>query len=65
MIHVSNFRSVKRIDTIIDTFAKVRKSIPSKLILLGDGPELMDLKEKARHLNLEDEVLFLGKQKLG
>ncbi|PHK49222.1 N-acetyl-alpha-D-glucosaminyl L-malate synthase BshA [Staphylococcus edaphicus] len=62
LIHVSNFRSVKRIDTIIDTFAKVRKSIPSKLILLGDGPELMDLKEKARHLNLEDEVLFLGKQ---
>lgn len=62
LIHVSNFRSVKRIDTIIDTFARVHKAIPSKLILLGDGPELMDMKEKARQLNLEDVVLFLGKQ---
>ncbi|MDW4283996.1 N-acetyl-alpha-D-glucosaminyl L-malate synthase BshA [Staphylococcus saprophyticus] len=62
LIHVSNFRSVKRIDTIIDTFARVHKAIPSKLILLGDGPELMDIKEKARQLNLEDAVLFLGKQ---
>ncbi|MDW3973963.1 N-acetyl-alpha-D-glucosaminyl L-malate synthase BshA [Staphylococcus saprophyticus] len=62
LIHVSNFRSVKRIDTIIDTFARVHKAIPSKLILLGDGPELMDMKEKARQLNLEDAVLFLGKQ---
>ena len=40
LIHVSNFRQVKRIDTIIETFAKVREKIPSKLILLGDGPEL-------------------------
>lgn len=62
LIHVSNFRSVKRIDTIIDTFARVHKAIPSKLILLGYGPELMDMKEKARQLNLEDAVLFLGKQ---
>lgn len=62
LIHVSNFRSVKRIDTIIDTFARVHKAIPSKLILLGDGPELMDMKEKARQLNLEDAVLYLGKQ---
>ncbi|MGE7267695.1 N-acetyl-alpha-D-glucosaminyl L-malate synthase BshA [Staphylococcus saprophyticus] len=62
LIHVSNFRLVKRIDTIIDTFARVHKAIPSKLILLGDGPELMDMKEKARQLNLEDAVLFLGKQ---
>lgn len=62
LIHVSNFRSVKRIDTIIDTFAKVHNSMPSKLLLLGDGPELMDMKQKARDLNIEDEVLFLGKQ---
>ncbi|WP_436859990.1 N-acetyl-alpha-D-glucosaminyl L-malate synthase BshA [Staphylococcus caeli] len=62
LIHVSNFRTVKRIDTIIDTFSKVHQSIPSKLILLGDGPELMAMKEKARQLDLEDHVLFLGKQ---
>ncbi|MEY8599570.1 N-acetyl-alpha-D-glucosaminyl L-malate synthase BshA [Staphylococcus shinii] len=62
LIHVSNFRTVKRIDTIIDTFAKVHQALPSKLILLGDGPELMDMKKKARDLGIEDAVLFLGKQ---
>ncbi len=42
---VSNFRQVKRIDTIIETFAKVREKIPSKLILLGDGPELVPMRQ--------------------
>ncbi len=62
LIHVSNFRKVKRIDTIIETFAKVRERIPSKLILLGDGPELLDMRQKARDLDVEEHVLFLGKQ---
>ncbi|MBX5318264.1 N-acetyl-alpha-D-glucosaminyl L-malate synthase BshA [Staphylococcus caprae] len=62
LIHVSNFRKVKRIDTIIETFAKVRERIPSKLILLGDGPELLDMRQKARNLDVEEHVLFLGKQ---
>ena len=62
LIHVSNFRKVKRIDTILETFAKVHKHIPSKLILLGDGPELLDMRKIARSLHIEDDVLFLGKQ---
>ena len=62
LIHVSNFRKVKRIDTIIDTFAKVRAEQPAKLLLLGDGPELMDMKAKAHEMNLPDDILFLGKQ---
>ncbi|MBC3048712.1 N-acetyl-alpha-D-glucosaminyl L-malate synthase BshA [Staphylococcus capitis] len=62
LIHVSNFRRVKRIDTIIETFAKVHERIPSKLILLGDGPELLDMRQKAHELNVEEHVLFLGKQ---
>lgn len=62
LIHVSNFRRVKRIDAIIETFAKVHERIPSKLILLGDGPELLDMRQKARELNVEEHVLFLGKQ---
>src|SRR5699024_11837397 len=61
-IHVSNFRAVKRIDTVIETFAKIHQKLPSKLILLGDGPQLMDMKAKARELDIEDAVLFLGKQ---
>ncbi|EEQ80040.1 MULTISPECIES: N-acetyl-alpha-D-glucosaminyl L-malate synthase BshA [Staphylococcus] len=62
LIHVSNFRSVKRIDTIIETFAKVHEKIPSKLVLLGDGPELIDMRQKTRDLGVEEHVLFLGKQ---
>ena len=62
LIHVSNFRSVKRIDTIIETFAKVHENIPSKLVLLGDGPELIDMRQKTRDLGVEEHVLFLGKQ---
>ncbi|MDK4213231.1 N-acetyl-alpha-D-glucosaminyl L-malate synthase BshA [Staphylococcus warneri] len=62
LIHVSNFRSVKRIDTIIETFAKVHEKIPSKLVLLGDGPELVDMRQKTRDLGVEEHVLFLGKQ---
>ncbi|GGG85062.1 N-acetyl-alpha-D-glucosaminyl L-malate synthase BshA [Staphylococcus pragensis] len=62
LIHVSNFRRVKRIDTILETFAKVHAKLPSKLILLGDGPELLDMRKKARELDIEEYVLFLGKQ---
>lgn len=62
IIHVSNFRAVKRIDTIIETFAKIHAQLPSKLLLLGDGPELMDMKQKAKNLGIEDHVRFLGKQ---
>ena len=64
IIHVSNFRAVKRIDTIIETFTKIHAQLPSKLLLLGDGPELMDMKQKAKSLGVEDHVLFLGKQDL-
>lgn len=62
IIHVSNFRAVKRIDTIIETFTKIHAQLPSKLLLLGDGPELMDMKQKAKSLGVVDHVLFLGKQ---
>ncbi|MDN6206248.1 MAG: N-acetyl-alpha-D-glucosaminyl L-malate synthase BshA, partial [Staphylococcus simulans] len=62
LIHVSNFRQVKRIDTIIETFKKVHDQIPSKLLLLGDGPELMEMKRLVRELDIEDDVMFLGKQ---
>ena len=62
IIHVSNFRKVKRIDTIIDTFERIRQQTKAKLLLIGDGPELLDMREKVRALNLLDDVLFLGKQ---
>ena len=62
IIHVSNFRAVKRIDTVIETFAKIHKQMPSKLLLIGDGPELMDMKQLAKDLDVEEHVIFLGKQ---
>lgn len=62
IIHVSNFRKVKRIDTIIDTFHHIRQQTKAKLLLIGDGPELLDMREKVRDLDLLDDVLFLGKQ---
>ncbi|EKU47465.1 N-acetyl-alpha-D-glucosaminyl L-malate synthase BshA [Staphylococcus massiliensis] len=62
IIHVSNFRRVKRIDTIIETFYYIRKEMKAKLILLGDGPELIDMKAYARQLGCFDDILFLGKQ---
>ncbi|WP_042196114.1 N-acetyl-alpha-D-glucosaminyl L-malate synthase BshA [Paenibacillus camerounensis] len=62
LIHISNFRPVKRTEDVIDIFSKVNKIIPSKLILIGDGPDLPKVNEKVRILALEDKVKFLGKQ---
>lgn len=62
LVHVSNFRKVKRIDTIIDAFYYIHQEIPSKLLLIGDGPELQDMRQKVKALNLTEHVLFLGKQ---
>src|SRR5699024_7035631 len=63
IIHISNFRKVKRIGDVIDTFANINQSIPSKLIFAGDGPELQTAMEQVKKLQLEEQVIFLGKQK--
>lgn len=63
LIHISNFRKVKRIPDIIRTFYLVQKEIKAKLILVGDGPELQTAFDLVHKLNLTDKVIFLGKQK--
>ncbi|WP_163969839.1 N-acetyl-alpha-D-glucosaminyl L-malate synthase BshA [Oceanobacillus halotolerans] len=63
MIHISNFRKVKRIHDIINTFQKIRQKVKVKLLLIGDGPEYSDLSQYVKDLGLQDHVLFLGKQK--
>lgn len=63
LIHMSNFRPVKRIMDIIDVFAKVQAAIPSKLILLGDGPERSRAEQKCRELAIADKVTFVGNLK--
>jgi N-acetyl-alpha-D-glucosaminyl L-malate synthase BshA len=62
IVHISNFRPVKRIHDVIHSFAKIRKSIKSKLLLIGNGPELTVACELVQKLDIEDDVLFLGKQ---
>jgi len=63
VIHISNFRKVKRIEDVIKTFKKINQHLQSKLLLVGDGPEISNAFELVKRLNLQDHVLFLGKQK--
>jgi L-malate glycosyltransferase len=60
--HISNFRKVKRVEDVIHTFAKVRKEKPSKLLMIGDGPERPMAEELCRELGICDDVRYLGKQ---
>jgi N-acetyl-alpha-D-glucosaminyl L-malate synthase BshA len=62
LIHISNFRKVKRVEDVVRVFQNVHQKIPSKLLLIGDGPERSHLEELCRTLNLCEEVRFLGKQ---
>lgn len=62
LVHTSNFRPVKRVDDVIKIFAKVRESVPSNLLLIGDGPERSACERLCRELDLTDYVKFMGKQ---
>lgn len=62
LIHISNFRKVKRVPDVIRTFAKVRSERPAKLLLVGDGPEYSTCYQLVQDLGLDGDVLFLGKQ---
>ena len=62
MVHVSNFRKVKRVDDVIQVFARVQAKIPCKLMLIGDGPERQKMESLCREIGLCSEIRFLGKQ---
>lgn len=61
LMHTSNFRKVKRIEDIVRVFALVRKKIPAKLVLIGDGPERSAIEVLCRELEVQCDVRFLGK----
>jgi len=61
LMHVSNFRPVKRVKDVVRVFAKVIKRVPSVLIMVGDGPDRVDAESEARELGVQDSVFFLGK----
>jgi N-acetyl-alpha-D-glucosaminyl L-malate synthase BshA len=62
LIHVSNFRKVKRVEDVISVFAKVKEKVSCKLLLIGDGPERWNAESYSRDLGLADHIRFLGKQ---
>ncbi len=62
LMHVSNFRPVKRIRDVVQIAARVMKSVPARLVLVGDGPDRPLAEEEARLLGVQERVVFLGKQ---
>lgn len=62
LIHTSNFRKVKRTGDVIKTFEKIQQKIPSKLLMVGDGPERAYNEQLCRELGICEHVRFLGKQ---
>jgi L-malate glycosyltransferase len=62
LIHVSNFRAVKRVQDVIRIFHEIQKKVPSKLLLVGDGPDRSSCELLVRELGIHEHVRFLGKQ---
>lgn len=62
LMHASNFRKLKRVGDVIHIFAEVIKKVPSKLLLVGDGPERAMAESLCRDLNLCDDIRFVGRQ---
>jgi len=60
ILHVSNFRPVKRIPDVLKTFDRIRQKAPARLLLIGDGPERSSAERLARQLGLEELATFLG-----
>ncbi|EKB48314.1 N-acetyl-alpha-D-glucosaminyl L-malate synthase BshA [Cecembia lonarensis] len=61
LVHTSNFRKVKRVEDVIRVFYQLRKEIPAKLLLVGDGPERDRMERLCRDLGTCDDIRFLGK----
>src|SRR5436305_5856808 len=62
LLHASNFRKIKRVDDVVKIFYEVSQQIPSKLLFVGDGPERATAEDLSRHLNIGEDIRFVGKQ---
>lgn len=58
--HISNFRKVKRISDVVKIFYGIQQHIPSKLMMIGDGPEKANAEQLAAELNISDKIIFFG-----
>ena len=61
VMHVSNFRAVKRVEDVVEVFARIRAKVAARLVFVGDGPERPRAAQRADELGVRDHVLFLGK----
>ena len=61
IVHISNFRKVKRVGDVIRIFSNIHKEVPSKLLMIGDGPERSGAEQMCRDLDICDDIRFLGK----
>lgn len=61
--HISNFRPVKRVQDVLETFIRIRKVIPAKLLLVGDGPERSRIEKMAMDQGVDDDIICIGKIK--
>ncbi|KAB2954539.1 N-acetyl-alpha-D-glucosaminyl L-malate synthase BshA [Heliorestis acidaminivorans] len=62
LLHISNFRPIKRLEDVVKIFAGVNQVLPSRLLLVGDGPEKVTALQMAQQLAVEERVHFLGRQ---
>jgi N-acetyl-alpha-D-glucosaminyl L-malate synthase BshA len=61
LVHISNFRPVKRVEDVVHVFRKVREHMPARLLMIGDGPERQRVENLCRQLKTCNDILFLGK----
>jgi len=60
LLHASNFRKVKNVSAVVEVFAQVSRELPARLLLVGDGPELVTVRDQVQELGLAERVVFLG-----
>ena len=61
VMHVSNFRAVKRVEDVVEVFSRISRKTPARLVMVGDGPERARAAERADQLGVRESVMFLGK----
>jgi N-acetyl-alpha-D-glucosaminyl L-malate synthase BshA len=62
IVHMSNFRPVKRVDLVVEVFRRVRQEVPARLLLIGDGPVRPEINRQVHAHGLQDHVVFLGEE---
>ena len=62
LVHMSNFRPVKRVDAVVEVFRRVRRELSARLLLIGDGPDRPDIEQRARDTGLASDVVFIGEE---